>query len=81
MTVFVTKTSEDYWYDFKSFDTIESLFDFVNENDSIIIQRNSCYYKEKPSDLMRGWKGMSIEDAEKISNSKYTIEIYDTWRE
>lgn len=81
MTVFVTKTSEDYWYDFKSFDTIESLFDFINENGSIVVQRNSCYYNEKPSNLMRGWEGMSIEDAEKISNSEYTIEIYDTWRE
>lgn len=80
MKVFVRRTSDIEWYAIENFETIESLFDFINNHGGIIVQENS-YYHSDPQRVAKCWDDMTIEDAEIITNCVYEVEIYDTWRE
>ena len=80
MTVFVTKTSSDYWYQIRNIDTIEDLMRISKKNKSYVVQKN-WNYGENPEDMVRFWDGMTLEDAKIITTLPYKVEIYDDYRE
>lgn len=80
MTVVVTKTSSDYWYQIRNIDTIEDLMRISKTNKSYVVQEN-WNYGENPEDLIRFWDGMTLEDAKIITTLPYEVEIYDDYRE
>lgn len=80
MTVLVTKTSSDYWYQIRNVDSIESLMGLSKKCKRYIIERNWDYQRD-PNEIIEFWDGMSLEDAKIISALPYTVEIYDDYRE
>ena len=80
MTVVVTKTSNDYWYQIRNIDTIEDLMRISRKNKSYVVQEN-WYYGEDAEEIIRFWDGMTLEDAKIISTLPYSVEIYDDYRE
>lgn len=80
MTVLVTKTSSDYWYQIRNIDTIEDLMRISKKNKSYVVQK-SWWYGEDPKEMIKFWEGLTLEDAEIISTLPYEVEIYDDYRE
>ena len=80
MTVLVVKTSDDYWYQIRNVDSIESLMNLSKKCKSYVIQHN-WHYKEDPNKIIEFWDGMTLEDAKIISTLPYEVEIYDDYRE
>lgn len=78
--VVITKSSEDYWYQIKTIPNLEALLTIFKDNGDLILQRN-WRYKEDPKEIVRFWKGMTLEDAKKVSECEFELEIYDTYRE
>ena len=80
MTVVVTKTSNNYWYQIRNINTIEDLMKISKKNKSYIVQEN-WNYGDDPKQIMQFWDGMTLKDAEIISTLPYSVEIYDDYRE
>ena len=80
MTVLVTKTSNDYWYQIRNIDTIEDLMRISKTNKSYVIQEN-WWFNEDPKNMIKFWEGMTLADAKIITALPYEIEIYDDYRE
>lgn len=80
MTVLVTKTSNDYWYQIRNIDTIEDLMRISKTNKSYVIEEN-WHCGANPENIIRFWDGMTLEDAKIISTLPYAVEIYDDYRE
>lgn len=80
MTVLVTKTSSNYWYQIRNIDTIEDLMRISKQNQSYVVQRN-WHYGEDPEELIKFWEGLTLEDAKIISTLPYEVEIYNDYRE
>ena len=80
MTVLVVKTSNDYWYQIRNVDSIESLMNLSKKCKRYVIERN-WYYREDPIEIIKFWEGMTLEDAKIISTLPYKVEIYDDYRE
>lgn len=73
MLVFVTKASDDDWYDFKEVNTLDDLMEIHN---SVIVEKNILY----PS-YFDFWKGFKKEDIPKAISAKYHVIIYDSYVE
>ena len=69
MLVFVTKASDDYWYDFKEVNTLDDLMEI---HDYVIVEKNNLY----PGDF-DFWEGFKKEDIPKAISAKYQVTIYD----
>lgn len=80
MTVLVTKTSSDYWYQIRNNDTIEDLMRISKKNKSYVVQPN-WWYGDDPKRMIEFWEGLTLEDAKIISTLQYEVEIYDDYRE
>ena len=78
--VLIARTSDDFWYCFKEFSTFESLLTFVKENGSVVVEKN-WHYGNDPKEMLIYWDGLTLEDAKKITECEFKVEIYDTWRE
>ena len=73
MLVFVTKASDDYWYDFKEVNTLDDLMEI---HGSVIVEKNILY----PGDF-DFWEGFKKEDIPKAISAKYHVIIYDDYVE
>ena len=73
MLVFVTKASDDYWYDFKEINTLDDLMEIHN---SVIVEKNNLY----PGDF-DFWEGFKKKDIPKAISAKYHVIIYDSYVE
>ena len=73
MLVFITKASDDYWYDFKEVNTLEEVLEIAPR---VVVEKND--YTE---DEVEFWKGFKKEDIPKLRQAKINILIYDDWIE
>ena len=73
MLVFVTKASDDYWYDFREVNTLDDLMEI---HDYVIVEKNIHY----PGDF-DFWEGFKKEDIPKAISAKYHVTIYDDYVE
>ena len=83
MEFLVTKASDDYWYKFEEYDTIDELIQSMEKRDTSYIIRKNFDYKTDPKEIKTYWDGMgmTLKDAKKISKLKYNLLIYDDWIE
>ena len=73
MLVFITKASDDYWYDFKEVNTLD---DLMKIHDYVIVEKNILY----PGDF-DFWEDFKKEDIPKAISAKYHVTIYDDYVE
>lgn len=73
MLVFVTKASDDYWYNFKEVNTLDDLMELHN---SVIVEKNNLY----PGDF-DFWDSFKKKDIPKAISAKYHVIIYDSYVE
>ena len=73
MLALITKASDDYWYQFKEINTLESLLKIAN---SLIVSPNT-YTK----DIINFWDGFKEEDMPKLEKAKIEVKIYDDYVE
>ena len=78
MLVFVTKASDDYWYDFKEVNTLDDLMKIY---DYIIIEKNTLYNNETEEFFTKFWEDFKKEDIPKAISAKYHVIIYDDYVE
>lgn len=74
MLVFVTKASEDYWYDFKEVNTLDEL---MKIHHAVIVEENDF----TNPDYFKYWDDFKKEDIPKAISAKYHVTIYDSWVE
>ena len=77
--VLVSRTSNCYWYEIKTF-TLKSLLAFTKEKGELVLQENMQYGRE-PIEICSCWPNLSLEDAKQISECEFEVEIYDDYRE
>lgn len=73
MLVFVTKASDDYWYDFREVNTLDDLMEI---HDYVIVEKNNLYPV-----VYDFWEGFKKEDIPKAVSAKYHVTIYDDYVE
>lgn len=82
MEFLVTKASDDYWYKFEKYDTMDELIQSMEERDTSYVIKHNFSYKEDPKEIKKYWDGIAtLKDAKKISKLKYNLLIYDYWIE
>ena len=81
MELMVVKTSDDCWVKFESYDSIQELIESMENYHNDLILSTNFFYGEDPKYILESWDEISFATAEKISKTKYTIEIYDSYRE
>lgn len=83
MEFLVTKASDDYWYTFEEYNTIDELIQSMEKRDTSYVIKNNFDYKTDPKEIKKYWDGMemTLKDAKKISKLKYNLLIYDDWIE
>jgi hypothetical protein len=59
MKVFVTKASDDYWYQIKVFDSLKDIQKFIKKWQHSIIIESNPYIDD---DMFRFWDGMNEKD-------------------
>ena len=74
MLVFVTKASDDYWYDFKEINTLDDLMKIYH---SVIVEVNDF----TNPDYFKYWDDFKKEDIPKAISAKYHVIIYDSYVE
>lgn len=74
---FVTKASDDYWFDFTTESNIENLYKKYN---SIVISKN-YNYKEDPNEILEYWHDITLDTAKAITECELEITIYDDYLE
>ena len=78
MTVFVTKASDDYWYEIRNFNTMEDIQRFIEKCEcEIIIERNTYTDDED----FRFWDGMNPANIPTIKECPLHITIYNDYVE
>lgn len=82
MLVLMTKTSNDYWYEFKEVSSLDDLSKEMEEYDGVIIKLN-VFYNDLSllEENLEYWEGFNKEDISKILSAKYTVIIYDDYIE
>lgn len=80
MEFMVIKTSGNY-LKFKSYNSVEDLIKLKERCHHDLILTDNFLYKEDPKDILNFWGEINLATAEKMSKTKYTIEIYDDYRE
>ena len=80
MTVVITKTSNEDWYQIRNIDTIEDLMRISKKDKRYIVQEN-WWYGDDPKEMIEFWDKMTLEDAKIITTLPYEVEIYDDYRE
>ena len=92
MTVLITKTNHDTWHRYKEFNTIEDLFNYINYCHCPLILKDNEFFQDIdtrkdgerfgliPEELAELWE-TTIEDAYKINEIRWEIEIYNDYRE
>lgn len=78
--VVMVRTSKAYWYQIKTIPNLKTLVSIYKEEGDLILREN-WYYKDDPKDIVRFWKGMTLEDAKEVSECELALEIYDDYRE
>ena len=73
MLVFITKASNNYWYDFKKVNTLDDVLKIAPK---VVIEKN--LYTE---DEVEFWDNFKKEDISKLKQAKINIMIYDDWIE
>ena len=73
----IYKTSADDCVGIRSFNTVEELMKFRQDNDDIILTRNLAYKEDV--DMVKEWNP-KVSAAELVA-IPYAIEIYDDYRE
>ena len=81
MELMVVKSSNDCWVRFESYDSIQELIESMESHHHDLILSTNFFYGEDPEYILESWDEISFATAEKISKTKYTIEIYDSCRE
>lgn len=74
MLVFVTKASDDYWYDFREVNTLDEL---MKIHHTVIVEENDY----TNPDYFEYWNDFKKEDIPKAISAKYHVTIYDDWIE
>ena len=74
MLVLVTKTSDDYWYDFKEVNTLDEL---MKIHHVVIVKEN---HFTNPN-IFKNWDDFKKEDIPKAISAKYHVTIYDGYIE
>ena len=73
----IYKTSVDDCIEIRSFNTVEELMKFRQDNDDLIITRNFAYKEDV--DMVKEWNPRV--SADELVTIPYAIEIYDDYRE
>ena len=73
----IYKTSVDDCIEIRSFNTVEELMKFRQDNDDLIITRNFAYKEDV--DMVKEWNPKV--SADELVTIPYAIEIYDDYRE
>lgn len=81
MELMVVKTNNDYWVRFESYDSVQELFESMEKRHHNLILGANDFYEEDPKRILEFWDKIDLATAEKISKTKYTIEIYNSYRE
>ena len=69
----MTKANDDYWYEFKTINTLEEVLQLAPR---VVIEKN--LYTE---DEVEFWEGFKKEDIPKLKQAKINIIIYNDWIE
>ena len=80
MLVIITKTDSDFEHTFRNFTTIETLFNYVESCGYPVILKRNWWYNDSTDVIMNCWHA-SKEDAEKIKQAEWEMEIYNDYRE
>ena len=81
MELMVIKSNNDYWVRFESYDSIQELIESMEKRHHNLILSVNDFYGEDPEYILEFWDKVNLATAEKISKTKYTIEIYNSYRE
>ena len=78
MTVLVTKANSDYWYEIRTFNTMEDIQQFINKCGCGIIIEKNIYTNDK---IFKFWDGMKDKDIPIIKKCPLHITIYNDYVE
>ena len=81
MELMVIKSNNDYWVRFESYDSIQELVESMESRHHDLILSVNSFYGENPEYILEFWDKINLATAEKISKTKYKIEIYNNYRE
>lgn len=88
MLILITKASSDYWYDFIEEDTIENLigrFAHSGHLSNDLIIKENFFYQAYVHEICEAFNLplslASVEQASKIAECRYEIQIYDSYIE
>ena len=81
MELMVVKTNNDYWVKFESYDSVQELIESMEKRHHDLILGINDFYEKDPEYILKFWDKIDFATAEKISKTKYTIEIYNSYRE
>lgn len=73
MKFVITRTSDSDYCSIKNFTTVESLIDFMKQNENPIIIKNNWWYK-KDDDYVKEYFPTNFS---LVKSTPYKIEIYD----
>ena len=80
MEFMVIKTNDDYWVKFESYNSVEGLIKSMEKRHHDLILGINDFYGQDPEYILEFWDKINLTTAEKISKTKYTIEIYNDYR-
>lgn len=81
MEMMVVKANDDYWVRFESYDSVQELIESMEKRHHNLILGINDFYEEDPEYILEFWDKINLATAEKISKTKYKIEIYNNYRE
>ena len=81
MELMVTKANSDYWVRFESYDSVQELIESMEKRHHNLILSTNDFYGKSPEYILELWDKIDLATAEKISKTKYTIEIYNSYIE
>lgn len=80
MEFMVIKTNDDYWVKFESYNSVEGLIKSMEKRHHDLILGTNDFYGQDPEYILEFWDKINLATAKKISETKYTIEIYNDYR-
>lgn len=81
MELMVIKSNDEYWVRFESYNTVQELIQSMENRHHDLILGTNEFYGEDPEYILEFWEKINLATAEKISKTKYTIEIYNSYIE
>ena len=81
MELMVVKTNNSYWVRFESYNSVQELLESMEKRHHNLILGINDFYGKDPEYILEFWDKINLATAEKISKTKYTIEIYNSYRE